>query len=358
MLDGNPDVDEIWEVDYYDTPGNFAQWARFEAEAKARQKRGDFDEIFLTQIALPNFHLWTDGVRFAIYRAYPHPITVETAPVLRLSEREIENVRDFAARHGLNEKSAVVLFECAPRSAQSRVNAQFARQVAAQIVAANPAVAVVLSSNYAFDSEHPNIVDGSVLSLRENAELTKYCSLLIGASSGVTWISTSDWAKPLPMIQLIVPDAVRGNSPTHDFEKRGLPTGQIIEMHDYRAPDVAQCVKAVLAGDLAAKAKWGQKTPLGLRRLSRFAEVSVAQFAFEAVPSTAEVELASAWLACAVFFADFPSFNLGNLSGAFQNSGAPQTGARASLSRHLEFCEVKLYEIRCRRPLLASKPFP
>ena len=264
MLDGNPDVDEIWEVDYYDTPGNFAQWARFEAEAKARQKRGDFDEIFLTQIALPNFHLWTDGVRFAIYRAYPHPITVETAPVLRLSEREIENVRDFAARHGLNEKSAVVLFECAPRSAQSRVNPQFARQVAAQIVAVNPDVAVILSSNYAFDSANTNIVDGSVLSLRENAELTKYCSLLIGASSGVTWIATSDWAKPLPMIQLVVPDAVRGNSPTYDFEKRGVSTGQIIEMHDYRAPDVAQCAKAVLAGDLAAaKAQWEQNTPLG-----------------------------------------------------------------------------------------------
>ena len=264
ILDGNPDVDEIWEVKDYDTPGNFAQWARFEAEAKARKQRGEFDEIFLTQIAMPNFHLWTDGVRFAIYRAYPRPITVDTAPVTRLSEREVENVRQFAARHQLNEKSQVILFECAPRSQQSLVNPQFGSEVAQAIVEANPAVAVILSSNHAFDSANSNLIDGSVLTLRENAELTKYCSLLIGASSGVTWISTCDWAKPLPMIQLLVPDFVRGNSPTYDYEKRGVSTEQIIEMHDYSARDVVDCVNEIFARDFAAaKSKWGQITPLG-----------------------------------------------------------------------------------------------
>ena len=263
ILRGNPDVDEVWEVDYYNSPGDFGQWARFEAEAKARQKHGDFDEIFLTQIAMPNFHLWTGGVRFAIYRAYARPITVDMAPVVRLSDEEIENVRRFAEIHQLAGKSQVVLFECAPRSAQSLVNPQFALEVATQIVKANVDVAVVLSSNLAFDSTHPNIIDGSVLSLRENAELTKYCSLLIGASSGVTWISTSDWAKPLPMIQLVVPDLMRSNSPTCDFLRRKQETKGIIETCSYSLADVIACVNMVLNDDFAgARAKFQQIPPL------------------------------------------------------------------------------------------------
>lgn len=263
ILEGNPDVDEVWEVPYYTSPGDFDQWQRFEIEAKARKKRGDFDEIFLTQISLNTFHLWAGPLRFALFGAYPQPITVDMAPVLRLSDEEVERVRGFAQQHRLAEKSAVILFECAPRSLQSFVTPYFALNVARATVDKYPDVAVILSSNHAFVSTSENIIDGSVLSLRENAELTHRCSLLLGASSGVTWIATSDWAKPLPMLQLIRPDVMRGNSPICDFEKRNADTSSIIEMSSYTLEDVVSCVDEILSQGFAqAKSKFHQVTPL------------------------------------------------------------------------------------------------
>jgi hypothetical protein len=101
------------------------------------------------------------------------------------------------------------------------------------------------------------------LSIRENAELTKYCTLLIGASSGITWISTSDWSKRLPTVQLVRPDVELSNSLAYDFQKRGVDTSDIIEMHSYSAQRVFDCVDEILSGDFTtAKKKFHQVTPL------------------------------------------------------------------------------------------------
>lgn len=279
IIDGNPDVDEVWEIPYYDGPGNLEQWKRFETEAEKRRAQGDFDAIFLVQASPRNFHLWTGGVREAILRAYPHPITVDKAPVVRLSAPEVEKVRQFAEHHHLAEKSTVILFECAPRSTQSMVDPQFALEVAQCIVEKYDDVAVILSSNAPFESPSDNILDGSVLSLRENAELTKVCSLLIGASSGVTWISTSDWAKPLPMIQLVIPDLSRSNSAHYDFHRRGADVSQIIEMHSYSMDTVVSCVEAVRDhGFAAAKSKYHQQTPFKFQRYTDLQYLLMREF--------------------------------------------------------------------------------
>lgn len=263
MIEGNPDVDEVWEIPYYTSPGDLEQWQRFQTEALQRKERGDFDEIFLTQISLDTFHLWAGPLRFSLFASYPRPITVDMAPTLCLSAEEVERARDFARKHCLSEKSAVILFECAPRSLQSFLTPEFALDVARAVVEKHPDVALILSSNHAFSSANENIIDGSVLSLRENAELTRDCSLLLGASSGVTWIATSDWAKPLPMVQLIRPDVARSNSPIADFQKRGADTSGIIEMSSYTLEDVVSCVEEILSGNfIQAKQKFSQETPL------------------------------------------------------------------------------------------------
>lgn len=273
ILAGNPDVDEMWEIEYYTKPGDVGQWMRFEAEAKARKEEGDFDEVFLIQIAPPNFHLWTGSVRAAILGAYPRPITVDKTPIVRLSDKEVENVRQFAERHRLVGESDVILFECAPRSEQSLVNPQFALKFASEIGKKFPDTIVILSSNQSFVSPHENIVDGSVLSLRENAELTKYCSLLIGASSGVSWIATSDWARPLPMIQLVVPDLVRSNSVAYDYEQRNADPSELIEMHSYSVESLVACVETIVcAGFPAARSHFHQKVPLKLEHYRELQE--------------------------------------------------------------------------------------
>ena len=85
-----------------------------------------------------------------------------------------------------------------------------------------------MSSQIEIVSNDPHIISGHTLSFRENAELTKYCSLLVGCSSGITWLATSDWAKPLPMIQLLRKDKGVYASVVHDHEHFGLAGGDLI----------------------------------------------------------------------------------------------------------------------------------
>jgi hypothetical protein len=73
----------------------------------------------------------------------------------------------------------------------------------AEGIVANNNVAIILSS--ANKVNHPNkaIIDGSHLTLRETAQLSHHCTFLLGSSSGITWITTSDAGKQLPMVQLL-----------------------------------------------------------------------------------------------------------------------------------------------------------
>ncbi len=246
ILDENPHVDEVWEIPLTSIAEVAEVWPRFEREALERKNRGDFDEVFFTQIAPSNLHNYIGTIRSSILRAYPHPITVPVSPVVRLRADEIENVRLFAETHHLSDKTHVILFECSPKSGQSLVNPDFAIKVAQALIEKIPDVCVILSSNETVCTGNDRIVDASVLTLRENAELTKYCTLFIGCSSGISWLCTSDWAKPLPMIQLIKTDTIWFASVACDHEQIGLSTASIIEMSDYPADKVCQCVVTVL----------------------------------------------------------------------------------------------------------------
>ncbi len=266
ILDGNPYVDEIWEVPLASITEVAEVWPRFERAALSRKKRGDFDEVFLTQVAPGNLHNYDGGIRSSIFRAYPYPITVPVSPVLRLSLNETENVRLFAETHQLADKANVVLFECSPKSGQSFITPDFALKVTRELFLKFPDVCVILSSNVSIHSTDERIIDGSVLSFRENAELTKYCSLLIGCSSGISWLCTSSWAKPLPMIQLLSSDANWFNSVVCDHKQFGLPTSSIIEMTDCPPAAVCQCVSSVfLEGVSAARQRYHEeiKIPFG-----------------------------------------------------------------------------------------------
>lgn len=263
ILDGNPYVDDIWEVSIQRISDVKKIWTIFAREATERKKRGDFDEIFLTQLAPGNLHNYDGTIRSSIFNAYPKPVTVPVTPVLRLSPSEIEHVRRFADAHGLNGRSPAILFESSPKSGQSCITQDFALAVAQKLTACSPDVRIILSSNIPFQPPHDRIIDGSVLSLRENAELTKYCSLLVGGSSGVSWIATSDWALPLPMIQIIRPDAQWFASFVRDHEQWGLPTNRLLEMTDCDTDNLVSCITAVLtSGFDSARASYHQRLPV------------------------------------------------------------------------------------------------
>lgn len=260
ILDGNPYIDAIWEFPLAASEDMVPRWKQFEKEALQRKNSGDFDEIFFTQIYPNNFKNFDGTIRSSIFRGYNRPITVPVAPVLVMSDAEIENVRSFADTHALREKKPVILFECSPKSNQSFVTLAFALKVSKDIIEKNPDCCIIISSNESFPQNNPGIIDGSVLSFRENAELSKYCTLLIGCSSGVSWLCTSEWAKPLPMVQLLKKATGSYASFVHDFEYHGLDTRSIIEMTDCPPEKVSACIGTVFSESFEdARKKYHQR---------------------------------------------------------------------------------------------------
>jgi hypothetical protein len=232
VIDNNPDVDAVWNVVYRpeESPLSWTVWNRVKAEAEARKAAGEFDRIFFTQVFPDNKCRFDGTTRSSTFRNYPAPITVPVPPVVRLREDELQRARTFAER--LAPFRRVILFECAPASGQSNLNQEKGLAVAQNVVAKFSDTAVVISTHLPFQSPAPGrIFDGSQVSFRENAELSKFCTLFVGCSSGITWLLTSDAARPLPMVLFLNPRVLGASfaSVAYDFEHWGLPTGQIIE---------------------------------------------------------------------------------------------------------------------------------
>jgi hypothetical protein len=263
IIENNPYVDEIWEVPLSNHAAVTDAWNQFEKEALARKKAGVFDEVFFTQINPNNFQNFDGTVRASIFRGYHKPMQVPVPPVIRLSEKELAHVRDFALQYRLRDFAHVILFECASNSGQSFVTQAFAIEVSKALVNKFENVCVILSSNIPIASSHDRIIDGSVLTFKENAELTHYCSLLIGCSSGISWLCTADWSKELPKIQLLKRKTSVFASMTHDFEHFGLRTDLVSEMTECSSQKLFECVASFVDdGFVQARNKFHETVPL------------------------------------------------------------------------------------------------
>lgn len=245
ILELNPDVDEIWEIPVPDGDYYGASWHEFVQEAQQRQTRGEFDEIILSQLLPHNLLNYRGTLRQSVLSAYGRPITVSVAPVLRLSDAEVQKVKLFAAQHQLADFREVILFECAPASGQSQMTVDMALAIAQTIAATRSDICFILSTPDKLPVSHPQIIDASALSFRENAELTHYCTLLVGCSSGLTWLATSDWAKPLPMLQLLNKDYSFFAGVHYDLGLNGLDNQHIIEMTDFDLARVIACLESL-----------------------------------------------------------------------------------------------------------------
>jgi len=263
ILINNPFVDEIWEIPLKNRDDAVSAWIKFEKAARERLCRKEFDEIFFTQVNPNNYQNFDGTLRYSIFRGYPHPITVPVTPIIRLTDVEIRNVHDFIQRHDLDGKKKVILFECVPYSGQSFVTPDFALDTARRLISEIPDVYFILSGNIPCASDEERIIDGSVLSFRENAELTKYCSLLVGCSSGISWLCTSDWAKPLPMIQLLKKRTSFYASFVHDYEYRQEDVSLFLEMTDCSAEKLCECIKLIYTnGFPVARSRYHENIPL------------------------------------------------------------------------------------------------
>jgi len=249
VIQNNPYVDEIWEVFSETMSDNFGFiWEQTKKEAIAKKEKGFYDYIFYTQIFPDNFSNYDGTIRSSTFRNYPNPITVPVSPVIMLNEKEIENVKIFTKHHKIDEFRHVILFESSPGSGQSAVNSKFAVELSKKIVDTYNDCIILLTSNKKIITDHERIIDASAISFRENAELSKYCTLLIGCSSGITWLLTSTWAKKIPTIQILnnKPVLFEFASVSYDLIFWGQSTDTIIEITKFEEQHIFNCIKMTL----------------------------------------------------------------------------------------------------------------
>jgi ADP-heptose:LPS heptosyltransferase len=260
IIAGNPFVDEIMEINSV-AKNDVAAFRRLKIEINSWKTQGRFEEVFITHNADTNQSYYDGCIRSSILRAYPFPVKVPLQPVLHLSALEKHHAEIFVENNQLKSYEQVILFEYAPLSGQSNMSKEDAIEIAEKIVA-NGNYAVILSS--ANKVNHPNkaIVDGSALSFRETAHLTNFCTFLLGSSSGITWVSTSEAGKILPMIQLLNPYSNWLNAISRDFERFGITTDKVIELIDYNNSLITKVVLAALDDFSLTKKQFNQPIPL------------------------------------------------------------------------------------------------
>ena len=260
IISGNPYIDEVLVTD--EVPKNdIIAFRKLKKKVFQEKKEDKWDEVFVTHNMDDNQALYDGTIRGMIFRAYPRPVTVPVQPILILSDEEKQRVKQFAEINLLQQFRNVILWEFAPQSGQSVLNFDFVIKVAERITQI-PGTCVILSSANSF-SGTAKIIDASSLTVRENAKLTHYCSLLIGCSSGITWLNTSSAAKQLPMLQLLDPQAYFRNAPSVDFDRYGISTKELIELVQFDEEKIYQVAKTILEeGIIAAKEKFNESLPL------------------------------------------------------------------------------------------------
>ena len=260
VIKNNPFVDAIWEFEL--TPNESmveGGWYRCKAEADARQAAGEFDIIFNTQVYPDNVANFDGTTRTSTFRNYPRPVTVPVVPVICLLQDEIAHVACFAKENQLSHYKHVILLECSPNSGQSFLTLEKGLNLAKRLVEAKHDAIVVVSTHLPFESPHERILSGSYLSYRENAALSHHCTFLIGCSSGITWITTSDAGKRLNTVQFL--SRVIGGgfaSIAYDFKHWGLPADHLLESTRNDDQRMLEIVLAALDDFPAARKKYHQ----------------------------------------------------------------------------------------------------
>ncbi len=259
IIANNPYVDEVLVTDEF-AKNDVAAFRKIKKQFFEEKAAGKWDQVFVTQPMDTNLALYDGTIRGMVTRAYPFEVTVPLQPILVLSNDEKKNVSDFAEKCCLKNFNNVILWEYAPQSGQSNLSFDMVMAVANRIISL-PSTCVILSSANKFISTE-KILDASVLSVRENAALTHFCTLLIGCSSGITWLTTSSAAKFLPMLQLLNPHAYFINTPSVDFKRYNITHNGLIEMGSFNEEKIVKCVQEIILNGFGAAEKFNEELPL------------------------------------------------------------------------------------------------
>ena len=204
-----------------------------------------FDKIFITDYTPINYKNWFGTTRSSLFRSYPHKLRIDPSPLIFITDDEKKRVKDFCQINNITNNTFNILFECSPQSGQSHMTFDLAIEIAKEVISKSSRVKFILSTPKSFISDSHNIIDGSAVTWRENAELSHYCQLLVGCSSGISWLCTSSWANAIPTIQIIDPGYMKGRfsaSMKTDFRYFGIDTGRIIELYNPSNEEILDCI--------------------------------------------------------------------------------------------------------------------
>jgi hypothetical protein len=246
-IKNNPYVDAVIEIPLSSIDDNEKQRNLISEHILNFGGYDNFNQIFVTDYTPLNMGNWFGTTRSALFRSYPYKLKVNPQPIIYLTDEEKVRVAEFCDNNSINGSSYNILFECGPQSGQSLMTLEKAKEIAELIVSKNSKIKFILSSNQPFVSSNPNIVDASIISWRENAELANYCNLLVGCSSGISWLCISQWTKDLPILQIINPNYSGGAfsaSMKIDFKYFGIDTTNLIELYNPSEDILLECILA------------------------------------------------------------------------------------------------------------------
>ena len=247
VIENNPYIDEIIEIPLSTSENVQKQRDAIHEHIAKLGGYNKYDKIFITDFIEENYKNWDGTTRASLFRSYPHKLKINPQPLIFLTTAEKSRVAEFCLKNKITKNTFNVLFECSPQSGQSRMTFQRAKKISEELTSRNANLKFILSSHQSFISENANVIDGSVISWRENAELANYCQLFVGCSSGISWLCTSNATNPIPFIQVINPLYMKGKfsaSMKMDFMYFGIDTGKLIEL--YNPPDtiLKECILA------------------------------------------------------------------------------------------------------------------
>lgn len=259
VLANNPYIDAVIEVEAPNREVMIEQRSRIPQLIEEAGRQQQFDEVFVTDFSNNTEH-WYGTTRSCLFRNYPKRISVDVRPDMFLSEEEIQNVAAFCAHKDITEHTLNILVESAPQSGQSKMNTLMAMELGAALRNKYPQLRFIISTKEGIKEEAPHIIDGSSLTWRENAALINHCHLLVGCSSGISWLATSRACKTIPFIQSIDPGywgQRLSASFIDDYTFFNIDASHIIELHNPSAKVLLNSIECVIEKGIAvAKRKY------------------------------------------------------------------------------------------------------
>jgi len=251
ITQNNPYIDEIIEVPIKSIQDVYFYRKQIPILIEEAKKKVNYEYVFITDYTPDNYRNWFGTIHSSLLRSYPHPLKINPQPIIFLNSEEQIAVKEFCLKHSISDSTYNILFECSPQSAQSKMTIEIAKVITKELLKNKNNIKVILSSATTFSSEDDRIIDGSCITWRGNAELSKYCDLLVGCSSGISWLTISNWCKPIKTIQVIDPRYWNGKisaSMKLDNLYFGIDNSNIIEMHNPKMYEVVDCIEEVIAG--------------------------------------------------------------------------------------------------------------